>query len=290
MSRPSFRLLGHGAPAVPSQYTAWSAAVVAVGQSKFGEAWDGAEFALNDYLPIDREAEITARLKVEHADIVQKAETLSNARRLMGAKTPAQGQSSLLSDLSNARQSISDAMPSYLVLATQNSARKAKLAAAQDALFDDLLNSRIASFWYKHGSPSLPVPLPTGRLVAAQDKSRLNLFASGRIRLNNETWHVYVDTTELGTTYPPISDRREVGAALGLPHLSPYMELMIAIARKHDIRPDNQPFADVLRAEIKAMAPAFGLTVGDNEALSTRNVQVMATFLRQPLHKKGAPS
>lgn len=181
LPRPSFRLLGHGAPTVPIQYTPWSAAVVAVGQSKFGETWDGADLALNDYLTIDREAEITARLKVEHAGLFQKAESLSNTRRIMGAKLAPEGESGFLAEARSARQSISDSMPSYLALATQNAARKEKLATAQAALFDDMLNSRISSFWYKQGSPTLPAPLPTGRLVAAHNKSRLNLFASGRI-------------------------------------------------------------------------------------------------------------
>lgn len=297
----SHRLLEHNAFAAPLQadrYVPWARAVTIVGEHLHKDEWTGSELARAEYTIFDRWAEIDAKVRKKFpmakaakasptfGSAIKKGKPLDPAlvAHIKAAAEKRDAESKVYAD------EIARGLPPLSDMIAVNNARKSRLVEAQNKLFGAIINGSIQAFWYADGSADDPRKVPAGELVKDWNAGSSNLRRRGYIWRERAAWYVYVDAAELAKLYASIPDRHEVAAALGLPHISPYMELMIAVARKYDITPDNQPFSDALKAEIKAMAPAFGLTVGDNEALSTRNVQVMATFLRQPLPKKGAPT
>jgi hypothetical protein len=63
-------------------------------------------------------------------------------------------------------------------------------------------------------------------------------------------------------------------------HLSPYLKFMLAISKKLGISPEHQPKAEQLRAEIRSAWTG-------PKPLSERQVDMMATFLREPESQLG---
>ena len=64
-----------------------------------------------------------------------------------------------------------------------------------------------------------------------------------------------------------------------LPHLSPYIRIMLAVAKKLDITPDHQPKKDEVMAEIRE--------VWTGQPLSKNLLEAMATMLREPESQLG---
>lgn len=68
--------------------------------------------------------------------------------------------------------------------------------------------------------------------------------------------------------FAPVTEKFDV-------HLSPYMKLMLAVAKKLKLSPDNQPKKSVIVAELKAA------WIGSNR-LSQNILESAATLLREP--------
>jgi hypothetical protein len=64
-----------------------------------------------------------------------------------------------------------------------------------------------------------------------------------------------------------------------LPHLSPYLKLMLSVARKLDVSRTNQPKKAAIVAELNAAC--------EGGPLSERMVEMMATLLREPDSQRG---
>lgn len=61
-----------------------------------------------------------------------------------------------------------------------------------------------------------------------------------------------------------------------LPHLSPFIRVMLRVARAANVTPDHQPSVDELIFQIGALAPALGVTLSD------RQKKEMARLIRDP--------
>ena len=69
-------------------------------------------------------------------------------------------------------------------------------------------------------------------------------------------------------------------------HLSPYMNLMLAVAKEMSIKPDNQPKKEeVIEKLIEVAARDFGEEL--TEELSNNLLQGMATLMRELESQKG---
>jgi hypothetical protein len=99
------------------------------------------------------------------------------------------------------------------------------------------------------------------------------------------SFHLFADAEQLENAFPlPSSSNSGLEAFAGV-HLSPYLRIMLDVAQRSGVSPYNQVKTESLKAEIQASAHRHGVSCGAREQLSTRNVGVMATFLREPLEK-----
>jgi hypothetical protein len=74
----------------------------------------------------------------------------------------------------------------------------------------------------------------------------------------------------------------EAVSSRDLPHLSPYMRVLLAVAKKLAISPDNQPKKDAVKAELEA--------AWTGERLSDNLLDAMGTILREPDSQLGRGS
>jgi hypothetical protein len=77
--------------------------------------------------------------------------------------------------------------------------------------------------------------------------------------------------------FPDLGERPAMAADL---HLSPYLKVMLAVVRRANVTPENQPNKLSLEAEINAIWP------GDSP-LSARLRSAMATLIREPESQQG---
>lgn len=288
LSRPLLQVL---APPAPARFTPWSDAVISFGRSIHGDNWGAAETAKASYEKADREALVSSRLAKEQPDLAKRNFERKTWEQQWRSRSPHEREAQaeqdaelgrLLSvEMTTARETISASLPSLDELKKQNEAKKARLAEAKAQLVDAVLNGRLQGYWLQKGSPSQPASLPIGQFMAALAGGDYQLKVMGMITHAMEAWHVYVDTDGLKRLAPVASDARDDASALGLEHLSPYMRLMIHVARQGKITADNQPKASSLEADIKAAAPLFGLSTGPGSDIIDRNLGTMAMFLRE---------
>lgn len=101
-------------------------------------------------------------------------------------------------------------------------------------------------------------------------------------RFNEGASYLFFEREDLERAFPLEGTASADAAYWDGIKLSPYMALMLDIAKRWEIDPQNPPKASALQKEIESTAAKFGLSVGPGQQLSTRNVSVMATFLRPP--------
>lgn len=298
--RLSHHLLQGSAPAAPARFAPWAGAVITVGASLYGDDWDDADLAKSDCTLSDREATVTAMYRAAHPDLARRADNAENWRRVVGTshrvgvpKTEGDREairSSLAVEVSAAREAISSSLPSLSDLKAQNDARKSMLEAAQAALADAVLNSRIAGFWHREGSASLPAELPLGQFMAANASARYGLHTLGCIVRDRVKWHVYVDAEQLAEEFPLRATSIQTVDSISMDNLSPYLRLMIAVAVKQGITSGNHSTVESLKADLLADAPNFGLTAGSGNGgfdLSPTWAEEIAKAIRWPVARLG---
>lgn len=283
-------LLQVSAPKVPSCYTAWADAVVMVGRSTHGHEWNDAEKAKSQFDHTDRQALAMARLANENPELLRRHSNRKTWESRWRSRSPHRSEEQRATDdkigedlrveVAQALAPIYDEMPSLDELVKENAARKSMLAGAKAKIVDAIMDSQIKAFWMPRGSPNLPTELPIGAFTGALASQEHQLLVMGIVTRNNKSGHIYLDTDGLARMAPLAADPRDDAAALGLKHLSPYMRLMIHVARHNDISADNQTKASALEASIDQFAPLFGLTTGKGGDIIDRNRITMAMFLR----------
>lgn len=300
--RPSYALLAGDAPKAAKKYMPWADAVVAVGMSIYPDDWDHAERALSDYTIVDRHAEITAISKAERPDMAMRAQYSAAMARVDGLgqgrgrwsdpKSEAirkQNEEPLVREVEAVRQEISDRLPDLASLKMQNDQRKAKLKRAVEELADALMDG-VSAYWYREGSTSPPVDLPTGQIMAARAGDGFNLFVRGRIRSSGSQHHVYVDAEQLAKAFPRLSDPLQSVGTFQIDALSPYLQLMIQVSLEQGVTAQTRTTPEALGDILRTEAPKFGLTAGkgnDGSDITKTWSTQLGKALRWPDARKG---
>ncbi|WP_263587627.1 hypothetical protein [Sphingopyxis sp. GC21] len=252
------------APRVGGRYVPWALAVRAVGEYLHKEEWEGAELALSQYTPLDRRAEIDAKVRQQfppNAIPILKVSPDFAAKR--------EAERTAMAD------AISKEMPVLPDLVVRNEGRKRRLLEAQTALFDAILNSDIAAYWYAVGSAIEPKRVPGGELIRAWDADRGNLRSRGVIWRDRATRYVYVDAADLASAFP-LTPKVAAPSGLDESALSDYMRLALhVVSLGYGVGFDG--YKKQIKTKLLELAPSFGL--GDG-ALSDTAAEYLATFLR----------
>lgn len=282
LRRPLLQVL---APPAPARFTSWADAVIAVGCFLHGDSWNAAESAKPTYEQGDYDALIWSRVAKEHPDLARRrleSKKWGNVRKAQGFRSsdsqPSERDSQLLKEIADAREALAPTLPPFEECKAENEKRKAMLFAAKDRLANSIMNDELKAYWLSKGSPTLPVEMLTGPFMAALADGGYQLKVMGMITHDRRQRHIYVDTAGLAKLYPPVSTADEEADALGMPHLSPYLRLMLHIARLKEVTPSNQPKVDELEALFRERAATFGLTFSDTSLYPIN----MARMIREP--------
>lgn len=282
LGRPLLQVL---APPAPARFTSWADAVVAVGCFLHGDSWNAAESAKPTYEQGDYDALIWSRVAKEYPDLARRSfesKKWESVRKSQGVRPsdspPPKGDSQLLKEIADAREALAPTLPPFEECKADNEKRKAMLFAAKDHLARSIMNEELQAFWLSKGSPTLPVEMPIGPFMATLADGGYQLKVMGMITHDRRQRHIYVDTAGLAKLYPPVPTADEEASALGMPHLSPYLRLMLHIARLKEVTPGNQPKVEELEALFRERAATFGLTF-NAKSLYPKN---MARMIREP--------
>jgi len=274
-------------PYAPKQYTGWVRATIATGHSLFGEEWNEAERARGAFEAAERSALIEAEVK-RRMPLPQMTPASSSLKLALKSSPNPIGPEALERIKAAAEQKRSERealaaeidaeTPPLRELLALNSRRRDMLEKAQAALFDAAVNSQVPAFWYRDGSHNLPPTLPPARLMALSSShgGMINLHQRGYIWHEKGAWFVYVGADELDKAFPPFTAARDEAAMFDLPHLSPFLRLMLRTARAANVTQHNQPSMAELEYQLGKLAPALGFTP------SARQITEMARLIRDP--------
>ncbi|PAL19672.1 hypothetical protein [Sphingopyxis sp. GW247-27LB] len=118
------------------------------------------------------------------------------------------------------------------------------------------------------------------------------IVRSGSLSLDaGKSWlYLFVDRAELMKEFSPPSSPSEAVEGRDLSALSPYLQLLIAVAEKQAITADNHSTVESLKADLLAEAPHFGLSVGtgnDGSDFSATLAGDFAKAIRWPNARRG---
>lgn len=293
----SHRLLepnAFAAPRLADRYVSWARAVVTVGEHSYQDQWDKSELALAAYTLADRLDEIEAevRKKFPTASIPRAAPPFGESLKT-GKPIDAEslGRIKAAATLRNAERTayaaeVGESLPVLAELKALNDARKLKLQDAQSRLYGAIINREVPAFWYAGGSTNDPRAVPDGELV--KDWNSVgdgNLKRRGYIWRDRAAWHVYVDAAKLAEIFPRHAPTIQTVGSISMDALSPYLRLMIAVATKQGIAPENHSTVESLKADLLADAPGYGLSVGTGNSgfdLSPTWAEEIAKAIRWP--------
>jgi len=276
-------------PYAPKQYTGWVRATIATGHSLFGEEWNEAERARGAFGAAERSALIEAEVK-RRMPLPQMTPASSSLKLALKSSPKPIGPEALERIRAAAEQKRSERealaaeidaeTPPLRELAALNSRRRDMLEKAQAALFDAAVNSQVPAFWYRDGSHNLPPTLPPARLMALSSShgGMINLHQRGYIWHEKGAWYVFVDSEALTLQYPLAPKAGDEAELLGMPHLSPYLRLMLHVARLENIGPNNQSKVEALAEQMRHHARAFGVTFSEKSLYP----DYMARLIREP--------